>query len=92
MRNAALRTALASTLQYQLAAEDVLSAVQAIHRIRDRALLSTEARLHYVRAIRKNLAAAEDLLAGLDAELPPCVGERLADAATRYQPTQETDQ
>lgn len=74
-----LASALAADRAHQSAADDVLNAIQAIHRIRDLVQLSDEARLHYLRCIRRNLAAAEDHVA--DIELAPCVGEKMADIA-----------
>lgn len=79
MRNNPLRSVAQNNADHSQAAADVLLAVQAIHRLRDQVRLSLEVRLHYLRCIRKNLAAAEDTLAGLDDELAPCVAEKLGD-------------
>ena len=93
MRNNALRgAAITSDCRHVGAAVNVLSAVQAVHRIRDEVHFSVEARLHYLRTIRQNLAAAEDYLAGLDDEPAPCVAEKMADVAHDYHRSQEIEQ
>jgi len=51
---------------HQRAADDVLTACQALSRIRYNAALSAEERLHYLRCARRNLAAYEDHLAVQD--------------------------
>ena len=55
-----------------------LDAIQAIRRISGEVRLSAEERLHYLRCVRINLAAAEDRLAGVD-DLPPCIAEKFGD-------------
>lgn len=52
---------------HQQAAGDVLTACQALSRIRDNAELSAEDRLYCLRCVRRNLAAYEDHLASQDA-------------------------
>jgi len=79
MRNTPLRAAAQDSADHDQAAADVLGAVQAIHRLRDQVRLSPEVRLHYLRCIRKNLAATEDTVAGLDDEPAPCVAEAFGD-------------
>lgn len=49
-----------------LAASDVLIAVWAVQRIHDAVALPVEERLAYLRNVRRNLAALEDQLAGMD--------------------------
>lgn len=58
---------------------DTLAAMHAINRIADEARLTVDARLHYLRCVRANLANAEDRLA--DDDLPPCIAEKFADIA-----------
>lgn len=92
MRNNSLLAAIRSDAFHQQAAADVLAAVQALHRIRDNVQLTPEARMHYLRCVRKNLAAAEDQVAGLDDEPAPCVAAKMADIAhDHFRSTQEID-
>lgn len=57
-----------------------LEAIQAVNRVAGEVRLNAEERLHYLRCVRINLAAAEDRLAGLD-DIEPCVAEKLGDIA-----------
>ena len=93
MRNNSLLAAIRSDAFHQQAAADVLAAVQALHRIRDNVRLSLEARMHYLRCVRKNLTAAEDQVSGFDDEPAPCVAEKFGDVMHDiHRSAQEIDQ